>query len=539
MLKRSINYFGSKLSQKRGKGKMSLLAAYLITFVASFCTLVIEIVAGRILAPFVGVSIYTWTSIIGVILAGISIGAYIGGKLADRFPSRKTLSILLLLSGFTALTIVPLTNIVASYKFPLSLMMRIFVVTSIIFFVPSCILGTISPVVVRLALKNLEGAGGVVGKIYAFSTLGAIIGTYVTGFFLISFMGTRNIVFVVGLILLISAFFVGTIFRRRTSEAIFVLALIPTLIYSYKYLYRLDLRQDVYLFRESDYYTIKLCKSKSSDGKTDLEALVLDNLIHSYVCKENPLHIEYEYERIYADVLKWKYRRNDRFKTLTIGGGGYTFPRYMEVYYPNAQIDVVEIDPEVTKVVYEHLGLPKETRIKTYNTDGRWYVMNCSEKYDIVFLDAYNDLTVPYHLTTREFLSEIKEIMTEDGILLSNIIDNFQKGEFLPSYIRTLKSVFGEDRVFLLSVSPNFENLRISTFIVIATKGKLDIKAFDRYVTSHRLKGRAVTVVVPENLVGRMLRDRRTLTITDDYAPIDNLIAPVFEERFGYNRKEG
>jgi predicted membrane-bound spermidine synthase len=97
---------------------MSLLQAYIITFIASFCSLVIEMVAGRILAPFVGVSIYTWTSLIGVILAGISIGAYIGGKLVDRFPVRKTLGWLLLFSGISALTIIPLTNLVASHSFP-------------------------------------------------------------------------------------------------------------------------------------------------------------------------------------------------------------------------------------------------------------------------------------------------------------------------------------------------------------------------------------------------------------------------------------
>ncbi len=518
---------------------MSLIEAYVITFVASFCTLVIEIVAGRILAPFVGVSIYTWTSIIGVILAGISIGAYFGGKLADRFPSRRTLSVLLLLSGLTALTIVPLTNLLASYRFPFSLMMRIFVVTSIIFFLPSSILGTISPVVVKLALRNLENAGGVVGKIYAFSTLGAIIGTYVTGFFLISWMGTRNIVFTTGVILLLSALIVSPIFNRGLYRFFFLAILIIGLFFCYKFLYRLELRDDVYFYKESDYYTIKLCKSKSSDGKTELEALVLDNLIHSYVCKDNPLHIEYEYERIYADVLRWRYKKNEKFKTLTIGGGGYTFPRYMEVYYPNAQIDVVEIDPEVTKVVYQHLGLPKDTRIRTYNTDGRWYVMNCNERYDVIFLDAYNDLTVPYHLTTKEFLTQIKGIMTEDGILLSNIIDNFQKGEFLPSYIKTLKEVFGEDRVFLLSVSPNFENLRISTFIVLATNCKMNLEAFNRYVTARRHKGKATTVVVPDYLVERMMKGKRIVTLRDDYAPVDNLIAPVFEERFGYNRKEG
>ncbi|HOJ42671.1 MAG TPA: fused MFS/spermidine synthase [Syntrophorhabdaceae bacterium] len=515
---------------------MSLIEAYIITFIASFCSLVIEMVAGRILAPFVGVSIYTWTSIIGVILAGISIGAYIGGKLADRFPTRKTLGWLLLISGITSLTIIPLTYAIAAYRFPVSLMMRIFIVTTIIFFVPGCVLGTISPVVVRLTLKNLEKAGNVIGKIYAFSTLGAIIGTFATGFFLISYMGTRSIVFTMGIILILAAIFSGALFKTKKMAALFLLITIPFLWLIYHYLYRPPLTKQTYLYKESDYFTIKLTKTTSSDGKTPLEALILDNLIHSYVALNNPYHIEYEYERIYSDVLKWKFKKDERFKSLTIGGGGYTFPRYMEVYYPNADIDVVEIDPEVTKIVYSHLGLPKNTRIRSFNEDGRWYVMNCKEKYDLIFTDAYNDLSIPYHLTTKEFLQQLKDIMKPNGLLMSNIIDNFQKGAFLPSYMKTLAEVFGKDNIYLVSINPDFENTKISTFIVIASKDSMDIDDFVRFVRTE-LKEHAKSYVVPREIVENFINKKYAIVIRDDYAPVDNLIAPVFEERFGYNRK--
>ena len=359
---------------------MNLIEAYVIMFIASFCSLVIEMVAGRILAPFVGVSIYTWTSIIGVILAGISIGAYIGGKLVDRFPFRKTLGWLLLLSGIAALTIIPLTNLVASYRFNLPLMVRIFIVTMVIFFLPGCILGTISPVVVRLTLKNLDSAGNVIGKIYAVSTLGAIIGTFATGFLLISWMGTRSIILTMGIILIMAALFSGALFKTRKAIAVFVIIAAPCIWGVYAFAFKIPLRENTYFYKESDYYTIKLMTTTSSDQKTSLKAMVLDNLIHSYVCLEDPLHIEYEYERIYSDVLKWKFKKDENFKSLTIGGGGYTFPRYMEVVYPKAQIDVVEIDPEVTNIVYKHLGLSADTRIKSFNTDGRWFVMNCKRK---------------------------------------------------------------------------------------------------------------------------------------------------------------
>lgn len=515
---------------------MKLIEAYVIMFIASFCSLVIEMVAGRILAPFVGVSIYTWTSIIGIILAGISIGAYIGGKLVDRFPVRKTLGWLLLLSGISALTIIPLTNLVAAYRFNVPLMIRIFFVTAVIFFIPGCILGTISPVVVRLTLKNLENAGNIIGKIYAVSTLGAIIGTFATGFLLISWMGTRSIILTMGIILILAALFSGGLFKSKKALAVFIIIAAPMIWGVYAFAFKIPLKENTYLYKESDYFTIKLMRTTSSDQKTPLQAMVLDNLIHSYVCLENPLHIEYEYERIYSDVLKWKFKKDEDFKSLTIGGGGYTFPRYMEISYPNAKIDVVEIDPEVTNIVYKYLGLPANTKITTYNTDGRWYVMNCKEKYDLVFTDAYNDLSIPYHLTTKEFATQIKSIMNPNGLLMSNIIDNFQVGAFLPSYIKTLREVFGQKNVYLLSVSPNFEKTRISTFIVIAGNGNLDISDFDNHVKAY-LGGQATSVVVPENLMEEFVTKRSAITILDDYAPVDNLIAPIFEERFGYNRK--
>ncbi len=520
---------------------MSLLGAYVITFIASFCTLVIEMVAGRILAPFVGVSIYTWTSIIGVILAGISVGAYIGGKLVDRFPSRKTLGWLLMLSGILALAIIPLTHIVASYRFPVSLMMRIFMVTSIIFFVPGCVLGTISPVVVRLTLKDVENAGNVIGKIYALSTLGAIIGTFVTGFFLISWMGTRMIILVMGAILILVAILAGSWFTKRivtAAVALFFLLIATPSLWAVKtrIVDKYLIPENAYHYVESDYYAIKLAKVKGSDKQTDLEAMVLDHLIHSYVDLKNPLHIEYPYERIYADVLKWKFKKETPFRSLTIGGGGYTFPRYMELSYPNAQIDVVEIDPEVTKIVYEQLGMPRTTKIVTHNTDGRWYVMNCSNKYDLVFTDAYNDLSIPYHLTTKEFARQIKDVMNPNAILMSNIIDNFQKGTFLPSYLKTLREVFGDKNVHLVSVHPNFETIGISTFIVIASNGELDMASFGKFIKADLGVG-ATSSIVPEALMERFINNQSAVTITDDYAPVDNLIAPIFEQRFGYNRK--
>ena len=231
-----------------------IIKANIVVFIASFCTLVIELIAGRIMAPYIGVSLYTWTSIIGVVLAGISVGAYLGGLLADRYPTQTTLGVLLILSGLGAFAISPLTDYVGGSQWNTSLMVRILLITTIIFFVPSCVLGMISPVVVKLTLSNLNKTGNIVGKIYAFSTLGSILGTFATGFFLISWMGTRHLLFVMGAILMVSGVLFGGFFvKKKTVIAVAVAFFIPLLWGFYGHAFKPPLDSNTYFYKESDY----------------------------------------------------------------------------------------------------------------------------------------------------------------------------------------------------------------------------------------------------------------------------------------------
>ena len=511
-----------------------IIKANVVVFIASFCTLVIELVAGRIMAPYVGVSLYTWTSIIGVVLAGISIGAYIGGLIADRYPRTSTLGWLLFLSGLGALVISPLTNLIGAAQLQTTLMVRILILTAAIFFVPSCILGMISPVVVKLTLSNLSKTGNVVGKIYAFSTLGSIIGTFATGFFLISWMGTRNLLLTMAVILILSALVFGGAFNRKKAVFAVLAVLVPLVWVFYGYAFKPPLDENLYYFKESDYYTIKLSRYETYDGQR-AEALILDNLIHSINVLDNPLHLDYEYLRIYDEFMRWRTKKLASPRTLFIGGGGYTYPRYLELMYPTAGIDVVEIDPEITKVVHEYLGVPKDTRIRSFNEDGRWFVMNCRDKgkYDFIFGDAFNDLSIPYHLTTKEFAGQMAALLKPDGILMSNLIDSYDRGLFLPSYIRTLEEVFGKGHVHIIAVGPELKG--ISTCVVAASRQSLDLHDF-----LTRIKGEGgremASHVVPQERLQAHLAKRPFVILTDDYVPADNLVAPVFEERFGYKK---
>jgi len=541
-----------------------VIKANIVVFIASFCTLVIELVAGRIMAPYVGVSLYTWTSIIGVVLAGISIGAYLGGRMADRYPRSSTLGWLLFLSGLGAFSISPLTNLIGGAQFHTSLMTRILLITTIIFFIPSCLLGMISPVVVKLTLNNLEKTGNVVGKIYAFSTLGSILGTFATGFYLISWMGTRYILLTMGVILIISALIFGGFFRSKKILALFFLflflfALLPLVglhvyaktkpeefsfptspVESIKrmvgYAFKAPLEEETYFFKESGYYTLKLKKSIKGNNGNSLESLILDHLVHSYTDLKDPLYLEYEYIRMYEEMVRWQARKRKSFKTLFLGGGGYTFPRFIEAKYPEAEIHVVEIDPEITRVVKKYLGVSENSKIRSFNEDGRWFVMNCKEKetYDFIFGDAFNDLSIPYHLTTKEFAMQLKNLLKPDGLLMANVIDSFKKGAFMPSYIRTLEEVFGKGNVHLMTLSSDYDKIGVSTCVVVASPQRLNMDDFVRKVKGKR--GEMTSHVMPQDQLQEFLKEHYSVILTDDYVPVDNLIAPIFEERFGYRQ---
>jgi spermidine synthase len=198
---------------------------------------------------------------------------------------------------------------------------------------------------------------------------------------------------------------------------------------------------------------------------------------------------------------------------------------------------VVEIDPEVTRVAKKYLGISENTKIHSFNQDGRWYVMNFKEKgsYDFIFGDAFNDLSIPYHLTTKEFAMQLKMLLKPDGLLLTNVIDSFPKGSFMPSYIRTLEEVFGKENIYLITLSSDYDHIRISTCVVVASSRRLDIDDFVRAIKGK--DGKVVTSnVMPPDRLQQYLKERYSVILTDDYVPVDNLIAPIFEERFGYPR---
>ena len=511
-----------------------IVRAAVVVFTASFCTLVIELVAGRVLAPHVGVSLYTWTSIIGVVLAGISAGAYAGGWLADRRPAPSTLGWLLFAAGLTSIAIAPATSVLAGDEGLLTtlgiattLLTRVIMLAFLLFFLPSFFLGMISPVAVKLAVRDLDTAGRTVGKIYAFSTLGSIAGTFVTGFWLVAAFGTRSTLIGTGVVLIAAALLLGDLLGRRGRVYAVLVFIAGGIFASSQTKPPLPPNYDPVLhagigmvhFEESQYYTIRVDRTVREDNGTLIHALHLDHLVHSYSDPKDPAWLEYDYLRAFNEVVRATAKRRPDFRLLFVGGGGYTLPRLVERDYPLARVDVAEIDPAVTRVARHWFGLSRKGRIRTINEDARWFAMRSPEAgvYDAIFIDAFNDLSVPYHLTTLEMTARLRQLLRPEGALVANVIDDFGKGRFLASYVRTLQSVFGESNVAVVVETREDLKSDRSTFVVVGSR------AMPKIHGAHTL---------PHEELRRYVVDRGAIVLTDDYAPVDNMLAPLFTQRF-------
>jgi spermidine synthase/MFS family permease len=621
-----------------------LWVSLLIVFMASFCTMVLELVAGRILAPFIGVSLYTWTSIIGVCLAGISAGNFIGGVLADKAGSRRTLGLILLGGGLFSLVILPLSALDLTGLIPKEgpiardvwLITRIVIVTALLFLPPTLILGMVSPIVIKLSLTDLRQTGSIAGKIYAFSTVGSIVGTFVTGFYLVSAFGTRAIVLGVAIILITMAFVFGDLFNAardyfggssasagsggsagRPAEdmkaasqivltpvglAVLLLVVLTVgyarlgdgtlnrvlfglgigalvAIFGYSILVarqtakELDPagRQRVWrtsgltagvlsvagivatvfwinpayafteqrpdalaspCYKETNYFCIKVVDVDPSVDPHNVRELVLDHLIHSYNSLSDPTYLKYGYIKVYADMIEYVSQKYPKYSAFFIGGGGYTLPRQMETVRPDAKIVVSEIDPGVTATNFERLGVDPKTRIITVNADAREVVdqyQRNGEKFDLVFGDAFNDLQIPYHLTTKEFAQKVRGMLKDDGLYLALVIDKLRGGLFIPSYTRTVKEVF--PYVYILNDAPSWQSPFPNTYLVAASATPIDMDRIKQIKTGQGPNGAPLVQVMPQDVMDEWLSTAPSVVLTDDYAPADNLVAPLFVER--------
>ncbi len=507
----------------------------LTVFFSSACIMIIELVAGRLIARILGSSLYTWTSIIGVVLTGITIGNYLGGRIADRYLPRKTLAVLFALGSASCILIVILNNTVGEWMWlwKLSWPVRVFTHVSIVFLLPSTVLGTISPVVAKMALDQGYATGRTVGNIYAWGAAGSIAGTFLAGFYLIAAMGTTAIIWSIGGFLLAMAIIYWIrLWPLHAYTAAFVLATllgVAPMDWCQTAGAAMRLRQEhdptIIYEAETPYCYVAVHQTSLNP---DRRSFMQDKLKHSGIVMGDLDNLDYFYTHVYAAVSKGIATNRKNMAAMVIGGGGYVYPRYLQKHYPDSRIDVVEIDPGVTKAAVEAFGLPADTSINTITMDARNYVDELlhenslgrdTVQYDLIFEDAINDYSVPFQLVTKEFNESIDKILTEDGVYLVNLIDYFDSGLFLGSVIATMQETFPHVAVVTEADAPR--DVR-NTFVVIASRYPLDLSA----LISDYKPGMEAWILSPEDIEA-LEANAGNFVLTDDHAPVENMLAPV------------
>lgn len=488
---------------------MSSRLAHALVFIASAAVLVLEILAGRLLAPYVGVTLETFTAIIGVVLAGIAVGTWQGGRLADRQDPRPLLPLAFGVGGALAIVSVPLVRIAGEANLGNG-SAAVVALTTVVFFLPSAVLSSISPMVVKLRLRSVEHTGEVVGRLSAVGTVGSLTGVFVTGFVFVARFPITPIVVGVGagLVVLGLALWSGQRGAVPTERMMGCVALAVAAG-------ALTVITPTVCDEDTTYY----CASVEVDPlRPSGRTLYLDDQSHSYVDLTDPTYLGFGYTRMLADVLDGMAPAGEPLDTVHLGGGGFTMPRYLAATRPGSTSLVLEVDPGVVDLARRELGLGPLRGLTTLTGDGRVLLQDTPDgSADIVIGDAFGSETVPWHLTTREFTADVARVLRPDGIYALNLIDH-PPLRFLGAEIATLQDVFAH--VTVISTAERLRGDDGGNYVLIASDDELPAAAM-RDAIARRGDDHAIATA---DELQRLRADAQVLT--DERAPVDQLHTP-------------
>ena len=484
-----------------------------VVFLASALLLVLEIVAGRLLAPYIGVSLYTWTSIIGVILAGLSLGHWIGGKLADRGAGHLTAGIVLLACSATTLCVLPLLLLVGGViqNSGLGLLSASFYYVLALFFTPAAAIGILSPLLTTLALGIDGRTGSVVGRMHALSAVGSITGTFITGYWLVQWIGTRAIVVSVAILFFLMA--IPFLVRQRRGGATLWIALgiVCTLTLFTHWRDGFTSPCDV----ESSYYCLRAVDETSTSGVVHARSMIIDHMMHSTNSRNDPALIWTPYAQAMDTLIESRFEQPGKLTYLFGGGGAYTLPRALRHKYPEASITVSEIDPAVTAMARSHLFL-ETTDLEILHGDLRYALRSGdADRYDVVVTDVFHDIGIPWHLTTREFNRLVARALKPGGIYLMNVIDVFPENRLLQSVVSTLQIQF--DHIGVWIERPPDEETRLTFVIAASNQAMPGGQLSSRY-------GPQRTWFEIGDFVRSQAGQNEVPLLTDNYAPVERLL---------------
>ncbi len=508
-----------------------------LVFVAGAVSLAVELSASRLLAPYFGTSLFVWANLIGLVLLYLTIGYYVGGRLADRYPRLETLygitTIAALLVGIIPVISRPILgwSLSAFASYSISVFYGSLASVLLLFALPMILLGCVSPFAIRLSVEQVGKSGRTSGQLYAISTAGSIVGTFLPVLVLIPNIGTYATFIVFSVALLIVSL-IGLLATRPTQSVTkggngVSKNLLPLLLLIPLSLALFGLKGPIkppsgtngggvlITERESAYNYIQVVHSDD-----EMQLVLNEGLgIHSIYNPHQVLtHGPWDYFMIAPYFNNPPFTPSQIHNACIIGLGAGTIPRELDAAYGALPIDGVEIDGEIVKLGQQYFHM-NEPNLHIIVQDGRYFLRTTTQHYDLIGVDAYQQPYVPFQLTTTEFFREVKSHLTPTGVVVANAGRTSTDFRLVEALAQTMHTVFSD--VYIIDTE------RFANSIIIGTNAHTNLANF--LINTSNLTDPLLHSIASSSLVYGNIREvqKASAYFTDDKAPIEQLIDQI------------
>ena len=514
------------------QARWSRAELFATAFISGAVVMALEILGSRLLAPVFGNSLFVWGALIGVILAAMSSGYATGGWLADRYPGGVVLAGLLILSGAWTLLLAwagqPVMFSVSSWiedpRWGPCL------AASILLAPPAFGLSGVLPALLRLAIGDMGHLGRHTGGMIAVSTVGSLIGTWGTAFYLLTWLGSATLVAVLGLVQIALGAFWGwrgaVVGAKAGAPVLGGLAVLLWLAVHPGQALPEDLRKlipPVPLHQEdSPYQQVRV----RDDSQGLLRYLILDRTFHAVMWNVDPVALYLPYSQLMVAALALP---PEPKRALILGHGGGSLAKWLGRYWPELELDTVEVDPSVVRAAEQYFSYAPAKGHHVHVKDARMFLRGTTASYDVIWLDVFARHLIPFHLTTQEFFRELRARLNPDGVLAVNLASSGEGPDRLraQAVVATMKTVFpvvasyGVKGPWKTLQQSKAENLIFFAGAPVERTRQADVTA---RIQALLAQGR-LPVELPELMAAKIEKDWLAgIVLTDDYAPYDLLI---------------
>ncbi len=511
-----------------------------LVFVAGAVSLAVELSASRLLAPYFGTSLFVWANLIGLVLLYLTIGYYLGGRIADRYPQPIVLygmtAAASLLVGLIPVISQPILSwsLSAFASYSISVFYGSLASVLLLFALPMILLGCVSPYAIRLSVEQIGKSGRTAGQLYAISTAGSILGTFLPVLVFIPNIGTYRTFLVFAAALLLVSIIGLLVTRtpsssptdtpkneRRAGKTLLSLLLILPLALSLLGLHgpikpSSGAKGSVLLTeRESAYNYIQVVHTGD-----ETQLILNEGLgVHSIYNPNQVLtHGPWDYFLVAPYFNAPPFTMSQFHNACIIGLGAGTIPRELSAIYGNIPVDGVEIDGEIVKLGQQYFHM-NEPNLHVIVQDGRYFLRTTSQHYDLIGIDAYQQPYVPFQLTTAEYFREVRQHLSPTGVVVANAGRTNSDFRLVEALAQTMHSVFPS--VYIINTE------RFTNSIIVGTNATTTLTNF--IVNTNQLTNPLLQSVAHSSIrYGNMRTEQNTLAyFTDDKAPVEQLIDQI------------